>query len=103
MLDMNEIDQEIARLENEHMTYRTCEKLSVLYTVRGNRTPIQGKHQTGGYSYADAPKVPESPFLQAVEGKSMDKVLMILDEHMEAVKLLYPKEYNMIMQKIREA
>lgn len=106
MLDMDEINREISRLEKEDMTYRTCEKLSVLYSVRdayrGSEKPIQRVYDSDGYSYANAPKMPESEFLQATEGKDMRKVLEVIDKHLEAVKVLYPKEFSMVIQKIRE-
>lgn len=37
MLNMDEINQEINKLENcEYTTYDICKKLSILYTVRNN-------------------------------------------------------------------
>ncbi|MCQ2507282.1 MAG: hypothetical protein MJ097_00675 [Dorea sp.] len=102
MLDLNEIDHEIEKLEKENMTYRTCEKLSVLYAVRSNNKPIQGAKEIGEYSYASSGKAPESLFLKAAAGKNMDEVLGIIDEHLNAVQVLYPKEYDLVIRKIRE-
>ena len=34
--------------------------------------------------------------------KEITAVLEVLNEHMDAIKLLYPKEYDSIIEKIRE-
>lgn len=94
MIDMNEINEEIERLERGATTYSSCEKLSVLYAVRNN-----ARNQDSGYSYAEAPS---SEFVSAVKSKPLDDVLDILDAHMNVLKIVYPKEYDLIMQKIRE-
>lgn len=40
MLDIEEINEEIEKLENkEYLTYDICEKLAILYTVRNNYKP----------------------------------------------------------------
>lgn len=102
MLDLKEIEGEISRLENGSTTYHACEKLSVLYAVRNNLGIYEDKNQrvyNSSYSYANAPK---SEFMEAVEGKDTASVLEIIDKHMQAIQLVYPKEYDLILQKIRE-
>lgn len=95
MLDYNEIEQEIERLENSKTSYTTCEKLAVLYAVRN---PKQAR--TRQYSYAEAPK---SDFLRAVSGADYERVFEILDEHFRAIQTLYPKEYSVIIQRINDS
>ena len=34
MIDINEINEEIKKLENSETCYKVCEKLAMLYTVR---------------------------------------------------------------------
>lgn len=101
MIDMNEIEDEIARLEHSATTYSNCEKLSVLYSVRRNfgvrEDPKAQEIPVHAYSYAD-----RSEFLEAVADKPIEKVMSILDEHMSAVEVVYPKEYQALMRKIKE-
>lgn len=37
-----------------------------------------------------------------VQGKDIDKVMSIIQEHFDAVRLVYPKEYDMVFQKLRD-
>lgn len=101
MLDMHEIDAEITRLENSETTYHNCEKLSVLYAVRDGYAqedkPVTA-HRSA-YSYASAPS---SEFVSAVKSKSLDDVLVVLDDHMAAIQALYPKEYAAVIRKIKD-
>lgn len=43
-----------------------------------------------------------SEFIQAVNGKDPALIMPILDEVMEAVRMMHPKMYASIIQKIRE-
>jgi hypothetical protein len=44
----------------------------------------------------------ESEFMNVCSQKDIYAVLGVLNEHMEAIKLLYPKEYDSIIEKIKE-
>ena len=46
MINMSEINAEIAALEAGKTTYATCERLSILYNVRNNLEP--GRLLRGG-------------------------------------------------------
>lgn len=100
MLDLNEINSEILRLENGKTTYSAIEKLALLYTVRnqleGPDEPVE--EVEAKYSMAVAP---QSEFLSAISDAPLDGVFDILDEHMGVIKLIYPKEYDMILKKIK--
>lgn len=88
MLDMNEINEEIVRLENvEDMTMGTCEKLSVLYTVRNNQPSMA--------------RSSKCEIVSALQENKSDDIMKILEEHFEAVRVLYPKEYDLVLQRIR--
>ena len=43
-----------------------------------------------------------SPFLAACSGADIAEILRVMDEHMEAVRVIYPKEYEAITVKIAE-
>lgn len=101
MIDVQEIRNEIDRLENGDTTYRNLEKLSVLYAVNNSLQRQQG------YSYQTEPRRYEEPveaqseFLQLCYSSDIKNVLKALDDHMKAVQLLYPKEYNKVINSIR--
>lgn len=97
MLDLNEVNREIEKLEHSETTYPVCTKLAVLYAIRNNteeRTipPASFRGSQNG----------ETAFLQAVSMADYNHVLSVMDEHMEMIKLLYPKEYTAIINKIIE-
>lgn len=96
MTDLEVIEAEIDRLEAKDTSYYTCSRLATLYTVRDHLRP-----QASGDS-ALLPKMGGSDFLQGVSGKSCKDVLKVIDEHLETIKLLYPKTYSSLVDKIRE-
>jgi hypothetical protein len=86
----------------------TCIKLAAFYTILNNLYPEKEETIDKGYSSAPAPYeeyVPQfrsdSEFLSVCQNRNIVDVLGILDEHMEAIKLLYPKEYDSIIEKIQ--
>lgn len=97
MVDLNEINREISRLENAGTTYANCEKLAMLYTVRQNQGKVENR-SVEAYSLAAAP---ESDFIAAAREIETEDLLQIINEHMDAVRILYPKEYNLVLKKIR--
>lgn len=87
----------------------TCIKLAAYYTILNNLYPEQKEEPVDvGYSMMPSydeyvPQIRgESEFMNACSQKDIVAVLEVLDEHMEAIKLLYPKEYDSIIEKIRE-
>lgn len=95
MIDLNEVNKEIEKLEHSDTTYPVCTKLAVLYAIRNNteeRTipPVSYRGNQNG----------ETAFLQAVSMADYNHVLSVMDEHMELIRLLYPKEYTAIINKI---
>ena len=91
-MDMHEIDNEINRLENMDATYDILSKLAVLYSIKDHH---QEKKKMS-YSHAS------SEFAQAISGSSWDEALEILDEHMDAIKILHPREYSAIIKRLKK-
>lgn len=94
MIDLETIEREINDLEARgDTTYSLCERLSWLYTVRDHIRPE-----------AEASKKTQelrgSEFLDAASGVSYPGLMRILDEHMEAMKVVQPREYERVMAKI---
>lgn len=70
-------------------TYDTCERLACLYTVRDH---LKAKQHDESKS---------SEFLTAAVGIPTPELMAVIDQHMEAIKVVYPSEYNAIVAKIR--
>lgn len=94
MIDLNAVNEEIKRLEEDDLTYRIAEKLAVLYIIRK-------ESDTG----TTARSVDDNPTEFEMIANSISKIKLIeaLNEHVEAVRIMYPKEYELIMEKIRKA
>lgn len=87
----------------------TCIKLAAYYTILNTLYPEQEQKPVDvGYSTMPSfddylPQIQsKSEFMNICSQKEIVAVLEVLDEHMEAIKLLYPKEYDSIIERIRE-
>lgn len=90
MVDLSIVEDEIAALEAEpETTYDLCERLACLYTVRDH---IKEKNGTGL----------TSEFMEAALSVPVSGLLAVIDEHMQAIKVVYPGEYDAVMAKIRK-
>ena len=94
-MNIDEINREILTLEKGQTTFANCEKLSQLYIVRDH---LEG---TGGAIQREAtPKIGGSEFLEIASEVDILDLLEVLDEHMETLQLVYPKDYQAIIKKI---
>lgn len=99
MIDLETIEREISELETRDTSYRLCERLSWLYTVRDH---LYAKtYPTDGQAGLKS-SLSGSDFLDAANGKPYEDVMKVVDEHLETIKLLYPKTYSALVDKIRE-
>ena len=86
----------------------TCIKLAAYYTILNTLYPEKQNPVDVGYSTMPSydeyvPQIrSKSEFMNVCSQKEIETVLEVLDEHMEAIKLLYPKEYDSIIEKIKE-
>ena len=94
MLSIEDVERTILELEKRDTTYATCERLAWLYIVHDHLTQriVQEK--------ARAEEMEGSPFLAACSGAEISEILRVMDEHMEAVRVIYPKEYEAVIRKI---
>lgn len=90
MIDLDLIQEEIDVLENGQTTYANLQKLSWLYIVKAFSKGVTTSNI-----------VPMSDFLEACRGKDPEELFDVLDEHMEAIQLLCPKEYEAVLRKIQ--
>lgn len=98
MLNLEEINNEIAMLESEgNTTYAVIQKLAPLYIVRNNLIDSSARVIT-----KKTPDQSNTPFMQAVSKCETSRVMEIFDELMSTIQFINPKLYEAVMQKIQE-
>lgn len=99
MIDLETIEREIDDLEHREASYKLCQRLSWLYTVRDHLMakvyPPEGKAVLKS-------ALSGSEFLDAANGKPYEDVMKVIDEHLETIRLLYPKTYDGVVQRVKE-
>lgn len=98
-MDVAEITKEIDRLENAETNWQNIERLSWLYAVRDH---MAGDSANVVHVTQDAMPDYAGEFGQAVSGKNIDGIMNILSEHMAVIKVLHPKEYKAVLDRIAE-
>lgn len=106
-MDIDEINTHIHKLKCGSTDWQSVEKLAALCTVRDEleethapETQIQALPPTS-YPVAYSTKAnPQSEFVEAASAAPFGGLMDVLDEHMKAIKLVYPKEYELVMRKI---
>ena len=95
MVSLDIIEREIRELEARgETTYAQCERLAWLYVVRDHLLPedsdTKRTQRLGG-----------SEFLEACSNVSYPALMQILDEHMGAIRIVYGREYENVLNRIR--
>ena len=108
-MDIDEINTHIHKLKCGSTDWQSVEKLAALCTVRDELEPKQTPEPEtqiqdmppAAYpaSYSTAAE-PQSDFVAAASAVPFSGLMQVLDEHMNAIKLVYPKEYELVMRKI---
>nr|DAY48989.1 MAG TPA: hypothetical protein [Caudoviricetes sp.] len=106
-MDIDEINEHIRKLKCEETSWQSVNKLAALCTVRDEleeahapETQIQSlPPATYAAAYSTAAE-PQSDFVTAASSVPFGGLMQVLDEHMKAIKLVYPKEYELVMRKI---
>lgn len=94
MISLETIEREISELESREASYKVCERLSWLYTVRDHLLPKKKDELT---TYLSG-----SEFLELASGVNYTALMQILNEHMQTMSILQPKVYASVMDKIRD-
>ena len=108
MISIDEVNKTILELEQHYTTYATCEKLAWLYIVKDHidATHVATTSAPRDESTTSAREMSQesyaSEFLIAASNVDVASLLYVLNEHMEVVKLLHPREYESLIKKIRE-
>ena len=108
-MDIDEINEHIRKLKCEETSWQSVNKLAALCTVRDEleeahapETQIQALPPTDYRSAYSTATEPQSDFVAAASSVPFGGLMQVLDEHMKAIKLVYPKEYELVMRKISE-
>lgn len=98
-MDITEITDEIAKLEQSETNWTNIQKLSWLYTVYDHMVG-DSTHEIR-YTQDAMPRF-AGEFGEAVSGKDIGGLMNILSEHMSVIKVLHPKEYQAVLDRIAE-
>ena len=109
LITERDLDEAIAKCQGEsNPTNSTCIKLAAFLTLKDYLYPQESYQQ---YSYSESPieqvetyieTTGDSEFLKAVGGRKADKVWKLMDELVEAVKILHPRMYRTFIDKIQD-
>lgn len=115
MLDIREVDGEIARLEAGSPTMNDCAKLAILWSVRDRYWPEDSRQETRAPKNSSPELVPvtatvqarldnygDSEFLLVVAGKVPADAWAIMDDLMETLLAVNPRVYESVMRRLRQ-
>lgn len=107
--NLKEIEWAISELEKEESSFPVYAKLANLYTVR-DKMIGQSAQRPHVSAYSEAAPTPEtigrygdSDFLMAVEGKSPEKVWVIIDSFMDSLRVVNRKAYDNLVRRLEDS
>nr|DAY56978.1 MAG TPA: hypothetical protein [Caudoviricetes sp.] len=108
-MDIDEINEHIRKLKCEETSWQSVNKLAALCTVRNEleeahapETQIQSLPPAAYVAAYSTAAEPQSEFVEMASAAPFGGLMEVLDEHMNAIKLAYPKEYELVMRKISD-
>ena len=103
-MDIIKIGREIDELESGETTWNNVQRLAMLYSVYEHLSPTEeGTPILAHKIVAVMPECGIGEFEEACTGKEIIPLIEILSEHMEVAKALYPKEYQAVIERIKES
>ena len=100
MITRKEIDEAIQEVAEEMQNYNDCQKLATFLTLKNLLYPKYRQYiETVTETVVDYEGVSE--FSSVVNGKVAVDVWQVIEELMEAIKWLYPRIYNQVIEKIK--
>ena len=101
MINLDEVNGEIAKLEAQPATYVTIERLAWLYIVRDHITLSTAREIVSETNTGVIPEAGTSDFLMACAGKPIASIMQIMDELMDTTQVLQPRIYNSVLKKVQ--
>lgn len=88
-------------------TASACQLMAACYTILDHLLPESSRpaNPSPVQMYSMSPEPVDtggSEFVRAARKAGMSQLLDVLDEHMDCVRALYPKEYAAIMRRLEE-
>ena len=106
--NLKEIEWAISELEGEESSKASYILLAALYTCRNEMLGAPAPQpQIAAYSEAAAPieealgRYGDSDFLRTVEGLDPSAAWAVMDEHMDALRIVNPRAYEGVMRKLK--
>lgn len=100
MITQKEIDEAINEVAEEMQNYNDCQKLATFLTLKDLLYPKYRQYiETVTETVVDYEGASE--FSSVVNGKVAVDVWQVVEELMEAMKWLYPRIYNQVIEKIK--
>lgn len=107
-MDIVEINEHIRKLKCEETNWQSVEKLAALCTVRNELNEAESRENKPApqaepvrqMEYSTRSQEPQSEFVEAASAVPFVGLMEVLDGHMSAIKIAYPKEYELVMRKI---
>lgn len=102
-MDIKEIESAMHTLACGDTNYEAVSRLASLIIVRDH---LLSEHMPRPLDYSGNPRTSisvggKSEFLTAVSEAPLEDVMEILDEHMEALKAVIPREYDAVLARIK--
>lgn len=113
MITEKDLQEAIAECEGQrNPNANTCMKLAAFYIIRNEMfgtspAPIENSYEEfKGYSGGEDGKAVEydsgTEFSDAIQGKDFQDLLPVMDELMESVKIVIPRLYNGVINRLRD-
>lgn len=107
-MDIDEINTHIHKLKCGATDWQSVEKLAALCTVRNELSVAESRENSPApqpepvmqMEYSTRQQEPKSEFVEAASAVPFSGLMEVLDRHMSAIKIAYPKEYELVMKKI---
>lgn len=105
-MDIKEINDEIWKLERGRTNYAECQKLAILYIVKNGLQDGLYDAKDNLYSYAPEPEEIKENYILGEFGEVFENAphqlaLDVLEEHMQLIKAVYPKEYAEVIRRLK--
>ena len=99
MVNIDEINGEIAKLESQPTTYVVLERLAWLYIVRDHIT-LNAEPMVKTNIVEKTVPCGDSDFMRLCAGKPIEQVMSVMDEAVETLSIIQPKLYSAVMGRL---